>query len=97
MASQWLGALPPPPGVEPNFDNPVDQMAQNIALHTVLLTLSTICVAIRTYTRVRIMASSLGADDCMNYRWLILDTTCANVSDSKLLSFALCKCMAQND
>lgn len=68
MASQWLGALSPPPGVEPDFDHPDDQMPQNIALHATLLSLVTIFVGIRTYTRLHIMRSQLGVDDCMYLR-----------------------------
>ncbi|KAL6836946.1 GPCR, PTH11-type [Trichoderma camerunense] len=63
MASQWLGSIPPPPGVEPNFINPYDHMTENIALHTVLLTLTTLAVGMRLYTRLRITKAKLGVDD----------------------------------
>lgn len=64
MASQWLGSIPPPPGVEPNFIDPYDHMTENIALHTVLLTLTTLAVGMRLYTRLRITKAKLGVDDC---------------------------------
>ncbi|KAI0548666.1 hypothetical protein F4679DRAFT_573986 [Xylaria curta] len=63
MASQWVGALPPPPGVEPNFIDPPSQRERNIALHTVLLSLITIFVSIRIYTRIWITKNKLGVED----------------------------------
>lgn len=63
MATGWLGAIPPPLGVEPNFTNPTSQRDANIALHTVCLTLATASVALRLYTRVFITKTSLGVDD----------------------------------
>ena len=64
MASQWIGALPPPPGIEPNFIDPPSQQNGNIALHTVLLSLATIFVSIRIYTRIWITKLDLGVEDC---------------------------------
>ncbi|KAL6877132.1 GPCR, PTH11-type [Trichoderma novae-zelandiae] len=63
MTSQWLGSLPPPPGVEPNFVDPYDHMTENIALHSVLLTLTTLAVGMRLYTRSIITKAKLGVDD----------------------------------
>ncbi|KAK3934314.1 hypothetical protein QBC46DRAFT_400152 [Diplogelasinospora grovesii] len=63
MASGWLGAYPPPPGVTPNFDDPPSQIPGGIALHTVCLTLVTAAVAMRVYTRTRITRTKLGIDD----------------------------------
>ncbi|KAK5633635.1 hypothetical protein RRF57_009349 [Xylaria bambusicola] len=64
MASQWGGALPPPPGIVPDFVNPPSQRDGNIALHTVLLSIVTIFVSIRIYTRIWITKLSLGLEDC---------------------------------
>ncbi|KAF2790392.1 hypothetical protein K505DRAFT_340454 [Melanomma pulvis-pyrius CBS 109.77] len=63
MATGWLGALPPPPGVDANIVNPHSQWHSNIALHTACLTLSTASVAMRLYTRARITRTKLGIDD----------------------------------
>lgn len=63
MASQWLGALPPPPGVTPDFVDPPTQRDGNIALHTVLLSLVTILVVLRLYTRVWVTKVPLGIED----------------------------------
>lgn len=64
MASQWAGALPPPPGIEPNFIDPPSQRERNIALHTVLLTLVTIFIVMRVYTRAYITKAGFGIEDC---------------------------------
>ena len=66
MASQWFtgGALPPPPGVEPNFEDPPSQLHGNIALHASFLSVATIVVAMRLFTRLRILRMKLGIDDC---------------------------------
>lgn len=64
MATQWIGVLQPPDGEESNLIDPVNQLGNNIALHTVCLTLATAGVAIRIYTRVGILKSKLGLDDC---------------------------------
>ncbi|KAL7807759.1 GPCR, PTH11-type [Trichoderma aethiopicum] len=64
MTSQWLvGGMPPPPGVEPNFIDPYDHMSENIALHSTLLTITTLAVGMRLYTRAIITKAKLGVDD----------------------------------
>ncbi|MCJ1386413.1 hypothetical protein MMC17_009539 [Xylographa soralifera] len=45
------GLVPPPPGELANFVDPPTKQANNIALHVVMLSLVTIAVAIRVYTR----------------------------------------------
>lgn len=65
MATQWLGAIPPPPGVTPNIIDPPSQRSGNIALHTVCLTLATAAVAMRVYTRTIVTRTKMGADDCV--------------------------------
>lgn len=68
MTSQWLvGGMPPPPGVEPNFIDPYDHMSENIALHSTLLTITTLAVGMRLYTRAIITKAKLGVDDCEFY------------------------------
>ncbi|OAL62460.1 hypothetical protein A7C99_7045 [Trichophyton rubrum] len=71
MATQWLGAIPPPPGVTPNIIDPPSQLSGNIALHTVCLTLATAAVAMRVYTRTIVTCTKMGADDyfCLASFW----------------------------
>lgn len=63
MASGWLGAMPPPPGIEPNFVDPPSQLNSNIALHAVSLSLVVVSLTMRLYTRLHILKSYLGWDD----------------------------------
>ncbi|KAG9237454.1 hypothetical protein BJ875DRAFT_152680 [Amylocarpus encephaloides] len=55
-----------PPGTKPNYIDPVNQTTTLIALHTVCLTVVTISVSLRLYTR-KFIVNSLGVDDylCM--------------------------------
>lgn len=62
---QPVSLVPPPSGLESNFVNPPTQTAGTIALHTTCLSLATLCVAIRIYTRKFIM-HDVGLDDCKN-------------------------------
>ncbi|EGE08775.1 hypothetical protein TEQG_08818 [Trichophyton equinum CBS 127.97] len=73
MATQWLGAIPPPPGVTPNIIDPPSQLSGNIALHTVCLTLATAAVAMRVYTRTVVTRTNMGADDCADSRIFRVD------------------------
>ncbi|KAI0876578.1 hypothetical protein GGS24DRAFT_513468 [Hypoxylon argillaceum] len=75
MASQWLGALPPPPGVTPDFVDPPTQRDGNIALHTVLLSLVTILVVLRLYTRVWVTKVPLGIEDYLCVVFYLLSVT----------------------
>ncbi|KAM7213238.1 hypothetical protein V8F06_011403 [Rhypophila decipiens] len=63
MASGWLGAYPPPPGVTPDFDNPPSQFRDDIALHATCLTFVTLSVVMRIYTRRCITRAKSGVDD----------------------------------
>ncbi|KAI1875018.1 hypothetical protein JX265_003703 [Neoarthrinium moseri] len=76
MSSQWSqGVVPPPEGVTPNLVNPPNQLEKNIAIHAVFLTLSTLSVVMRLYTRIHVSRVKLGADDCRHsnlvrsFRW----------------------------
>ncbi|KAF7588590.1 hypothetical protein BBP40_005475 [Aspergillus hancockii] len=57
------GAFPPPPEVVPSFDDPVNRISGCITLDTVFLTLISIALTMRLYTRWFIMRASLGLDD----------------------------------
>ncbi|RAH43285.1 uncharacterized protein BO95DRAFT_516527 [Aspergillus brunneoviolaceus CBS 621.78] len=80
MATQWIGVLQPPDGEESNLIDPVNQLGNNIALHTVCLTLATAGVAIRIYTRVGILKSKLGLDD-----YFVILSWCLTVAFSGLM------------
>ncbi len=55
--------LEPPPGVLPNFSDPQSQSVANLACNITCLTVATICVAIRMYTRF-VITRSHGWEDC---------------------------------
>lgn len=57
------GAVPPPPGVEPNFTNPVYRSAGIVPITAVFVTLSTAFLAVRTYTKAHII-KIFGLEDC---------------------------------
>lgn len=63
--AQWLGAYPAPAGEVVNLIDPPDQRQGNTALHATCLTLVTISVAIRFYTRIYITKAVVGIEDCM--------------------------------
>ena len=55
--------MPPPPGVQSNFDNPPSLAVDLIVVNAVFLPLMTIAVGIRLYVRLFI-ANAPGWDDC---------------------------------
>lgn len=55
--------LAPPPGVTPNFINPESHARFVVVTHTICLTLSTIFVLLRTYTKFFI-SHAPGWEDC---------------------------------
>lgn len=57
-------AAPPPEGETSNLVDPPNQMRENIALYTTLLTAVTLLLAMRLYTRIRISKVKLGLEDC---------------------------------
>lgn len=58
---------PPPPGIVPNFDDPVSFSTAIIILAIVFLTLSCVFFGGRIYSKIYI-AHSPGYDDCMLLR-----------------------------
>ena len=58
-----LPALPPPPGVEPNFDNPEDRKPMAIALIALVLVLMLSFVSLRVCARTK-LKTPYGWDDC---------------------------------
>ena len=57
------GAFPPPADVTPNFTNPDHVSGGIVPISVVFLTLSTLVLALRVYTKVRILRASY-AEDC---------------------------------
>ena len=57
-------AGPPPAGIQPNFDDPANLDTIIYITKTVALTLVTLAVFIRIYTR-HVLLRSMGYDDCM--------------------------------
>lgn len=62
-ALQNIPALPPPPGVKSNFDNPVTRDAALIEANAVFIALMLLLLAIRVYSKARI-THTLWWDDC---------------------------------
>lgn len=65
-----VGALPPPPGVVPDFEHPESRGHLVIIATAILLPITTFVLALRIYTRV-VIARYLGSDDCniICYLW----------------------------
>lgn len=53
----------PPPHVQPNFDNPTSLHAYVIFTLVFIFTISTVAVAVRVYTKLRVIRS-LVIEDC---------------------------------
>ena len=67
-----IPAIPPPPGVTPNFVDPPNALGNTVALHTVCLFLVTLFLGLRLYTR-HFITHSLKIDDCTHtLSWLVL-------------------------
>ena len=62
-------ASTPPAGMQPKFDDPPNLNTIIYVTKTIALTLTTLAVFIRVYTR-HVLIRSMGYDDCMfGYRW----------------------------
>ena len=57
------GAFPPPADITPNFANPDHVSGGIIPISVVFLTLSTLVLTLRVYTKVRLLRTS-HAEDC---------------------------------
>lgn len=59
-----VGAAPPPPGVTPVFNGPLnDKQKQIILTSAIMMALSTLFMGLRLFTRAFIV-KSIGTDDC---------------------------------
>ena len=59
----WTGALEPPPGITPNFVDPISLKKYDICGQTVCLTISTLAVWMRMYSKLRLI-KAVGWEDC---------------------------------
>ena len=57
-------AGPPPPGVNSNFNDPIDRAPNLIACNVILLVVSTLIVGARVVSRTLLTDWRLGWDDC---------------------------------
>jgi hypothetical protein len=62
-SEQIVGLLPPPPGVTPDFDNPISIAYRLVITIAICLSTSTIVVLLRLYTKSFIV-HTISADDC---------------------------------
>lgn len=56
--------LKPPPGVMPNFDDPYSHSYLVVDITIATLVVTTLFVAVRTYTKHFVNKNGLGWDDC---------------------------------
>lgn len=68
------GFFPPPPGVETNFVNPEQNLAGLVPLICVFVPLSTIFLALRVYTKARIIRVFGWEDVAIIFGWLFTIT-----------------------
>ena len=59
-----MGALPPPPGVTPNFVDPPSIQGGVVAVLIVAITVSTLCVMARMAAKLANRFANAGWDDC---------------------------------
>ena len=58
-----IPGVPPPPGSTFNPNDPDNYKHADIIMHSVVLSIVTVCVMIRLYTRA-VVKKGMGADDC---------------------------------
>ncbi len=64
MLAHLLGMPPPHPDIVPNFEDPYSQRYLIVLTTAITLTVSTLLVLVRTYTKRFIHKAGLGWDDC---------------------------------
>ncbi|KAH7007835.1 hypothetical protein B0J12DRAFT_692198 [Macrophomina phaseolina] len=60
--SETVGAIPPPPGVSPNFDHPENKSSEVFIINILLPIIATLILLLRLYTR-RFIVHNVGAED----------------------------------
>ena len=63
-----MGALPPPPGITPNFADPPSLQGGVIAVLVVALTVTTLCIGLRVASRLADRFKNAGWDDCKSFK-----------------------------
>ena len=69
LRAEIVGALPPPPGVIPDFEHPASRGYQIVIATAILYPLATFILCLRLYTRA-ILVRSMGSDDCKSLFYL---------------------------
>lgn len=64
-----IRALPPPEGIRPNFEHPPNRNKEIYIVMGVMITISTVFVFARTYTRF-IVIKQRGWEDCRDFSHL---------------------------
>ncbi len=59
-----MGALPPPPGVTPNFVDPPSARGAVVAVIIACLVISTLCIGLRVAAKASVRFGNAGWDDC---------------------------------
>ncbi|KAI9835622.1 MAG: hypothetical protein M1838_005271 [Thelocarpon superellum] len=82
-----LTPMPPPPGVQPNFDHPDSSVHQIVATSIICLIISGLCVSLRLYSKA-ILTRSLGWDDYTSV--IAMGFSIANsVTEWQLINFGM--------
>lgn len=76
-----LPAIKPPDGVIPDFIHPESRAHYCIAVHTVVLTIATLFIAMRMYVKLRITRSP-GWDDCKSLHCLSVSHKSFSLTDN---------------
>lgn len=67
------GVVPPPPGITPNYAHPAYHSGGIVPLACVFIPLAAIFMALRVYTKVRII-KVFGLEDCMWEYLLVVES-----------------------
>ena len=85
MASNFQGAGAPPPGVEPNFVDPVSLYPEILATIVLCIILPTIFTFVRLYAKRSFSRFTL--DDCKYSTILTIRCSCASYLDILILAW----------
>lgn len=83
MDLDHIPAYPPPPGVTPNFKNPVSLAMPLIVVNVVFISLMAIFVVLRIYTK-HFIVCKLWWDDCRCYSFRCSTVTCSHVKKPQI-------------
>lgn len=63
-------AVPPPPGITPNFESPPNSKAVSLIVLVPCQTIATLSVLLRLYTKLSLL-QSIAWEDCKSYRFYL--------------------------